>query len=226
MSLAAALEFAVRTDPGIVRDADEESIFVSRQQGLAILADGMGGHNAGEVASAMATTPLATRIEATPRDRSAHPMNAFSLRRRRAFARCCRRRPVTAESAVHALPASVFAAGPRRSPHAGTGLFAAPSPARLTAVGDSCRRARRHPLPRALADLCLHCSQGRKAMLDDEGICSTLPASAPRLTGTVRDRGGDDDVSVLPVSAGSRLPVASGGCLAFATRLRQDNGAE
>ena len=43
-----------KTDPGMVRDNNEDSIILRPDLGLAVLADGMGGHQAGEVASAMA----------------------------------------------------------------------------------------------------------------------------------------------------------------------------
>jgi serine/threonine protein phosphatase PrpC len=39
------------TDPGNVRTANEDAIFDSPQSGLWVVADGMGGHEAGEVAS-------------------------------------------------------------------------------------------------------------------------------------------------------------------------------
>lgn len=42
------------TDTGQHRDANEDSIFVDNHHCLAIVADGMGGHNAGEVASQIA----------------------------------------------------------------------------------------------------------------------------------------------------------------------------
>jgi serine/threonine protein phosphatase PrpC len=59
-SLLGALEIVVHTDPGLVRGQNEDSVFGDASQGLAILADGMGGYNAGEVASSMATTLLAS----------------------------------------------------------------------------------------------------------------------------------------------------------------------
>jgi len=43
-----------KTDPGMVRTNNEDSIITRPDLGLAVLADGMGGHLAGEVASAMA----------------------------------------------------------------------------------------------------------------------------------------------------------------------------
>ena len=63
-SLNEAFEIVVRTDPGMVRGHNEDAVFANPNHGLAILADGMGGYNAGEVASGMATTLLSTEFEA------------------------------------------------------------------------------------------------------------------------------------------------------------------
>ncbi len=48
------LEMVGATDVGIKRDHNEDAIGMTPELGFAVLADGMGGHNAGEVASAMA----------------------------------------------------------------------------------------------------------------------------------------------------------------------------
>jgi len=56
MTLSGALEIASCTDPGMVRAHNEDSIASDGEKGLVVLADGMGGYNAGEVASGMATT--------------------------------------------------------------------------------------------------------------------------------------------------------------------------
>lgn len=48
------LEISGLTDAGVVREHNEDAIGSAADIGLVILADGMGGHNAGEVASAMA----------------------------------------------------------------------------------------------------------------------------------------------------------------------------
>jgi PPM family protein phosphatase len=58
------LEFAVRTHPGMVRSHNEDSVAIVKEVGLAILADGMGGYNAGEVASGMATAVLKNDLTA------------------------------------------------------------------------------------------------------------------------------------------------------------------
>ncbi|MEX0619089.1 MAG: Stp1/IreP family PP2C-type Ser/Thr phosphatase [Pseudohongiellaceae bacterium] len=47
-------EIAALTDPGLNREQNEDCIGYSREYGIAVLADGMGGHQAGEVASKIA----------------------------------------------------------------------------------------------------------------------------------------------------------------------------
>lgn len=62
MDLAEVLEVASRTDPGRVRPHNEDAVFASAELGLAVLADGMGGYQAGEVASRMAVDLLAAGL--------------------------------------------------------------------------------------------------------------------------------------------------------------------
>jgi protein phosphatase len=45
---------AAFTDPGRVRQSNEDSVFADQETGLLIVADGMGGHAAGEIASGLA----------------------------------------------------------------------------------------------------------------------------------------------------------------------------
>jgi serine/threonine protein phosphatase PrpC len=63
MDLSQVLEIAVCSDAGMLRERNEDAIFASARCGLAVLADGMGGYNAGEVASSMATTVLGSELE-------------------------------------------------------------------------------------------------------------------------------------------------------------------
>ncbi|HVK95610.1 MAG TPA: Stp1/IreP family PP2C-type Ser/Thr phosphatase [Noviherbaspirillum sp.] len=57
------LEFAAKTDTGLLRSQNEDSVALSPAYGFALLADGMGGYNAGEVASNMATTIAKAALE-------------------------------------------------------------------------------------------------------------------------------------------------------------------
>ena len=59
------LEFASMSDTGQVRSHNEDALIVSLDAGYAVLADGMGGYNAGEVASNMATAIIQQVIEQT-----------------------------------------------------------------------------------------------------------------------------------------------------------------
>jgi serine/threonine protein phosphatase PrpC len=47
--------FCAKTDPGRVRENNEDSVVFDEVTQLGVLADGMGGYNAGEIASGMAT---------------------------------------------------------------------------------------------------------------------------------------------------------------------------
>lgn len=55
-------EFSTRTDPGLARENNEDSVTYDEPTRLAILADGMGGYNAGEIASGMATTFIKSEL--------------------------------------------------------------------------------------------------------------------------------------------------------------------
>lgn len=63
IDLSAALEMAACSDAGQVRPLNEDSVLANAPLGLALLADGMGGYNAGEVASSMATAVLGSELE-------------------------------------------------------------------------------------------------------------------------------------------------------------------
>ncbi|MBI4376294.1 MAG: Stp1/IreP family PP2C-type Ser/Thr phosphatase [Elusimicrobia bacterium] len=51
-------EVAGGTDPGCVRRNNEDNFAIDEELGLMVVADGMGGHNSGEVASSLATSTI------------------------------------------------------------------------------------------------------------------------------------------------------------------------
>ena len=76
MDLGQALQIVSRSDAGMVRSHNEDAVFFNTSLGLAILADGMGGYNAGEVASGMATTLLGSEIEKAFQKTPPHEVDA------------------------------------------------------------------------------------------------------------------------------------------------------
>lgn len=55
-------QFCSRTDPGRARDNNEDSVAFDEPTLTAVLADGMGGYNAGEIASGMATAFIKSEL--------------------------------------------------------------------------------------------------------------------------------------------------------------------
>lgn len=65
MDLSASLLMEALSDPGKIRPLNEDCISTRPQKGIVVLADGMGGYNAGEVASALAAALITRGIEAS-----------------------------------------------------------------------------------------------------------------------------------------------------------------
>jgi len=77
-NLSHALEMNGLTDPGMVRGHNEDAIAYDPEIGFLVLADGMGGYNAGEVASGIATTLLSQGVKAAIEVMPAHSVEPMS----------------------------------------------------------------------------------------------------------------------------------------------------
>ncbi|MDZ7686229.1 MAG: hypothetical protein U5O39_15480 [Gammaproteobacteria bacterium] len=62
LNLKGKLDFVAQTDVGQVRDHNEDYIKCVERLGIGVLADGMGGLNAGEVASSMSVNLLVDEL--------------------------------------------------------------------------------------------------------------------------------------------------------------------
>ncbi|MGQ0578699.1 MAG: Stp1/IreP family PP2C-type Ser/Thr phosphatase [Betaproteobacteria bacterium] len=78
MNLTASLEMAKATHTGMVRSHNEDSIATDPQIGLAVLADGMGGYNAGEVASGIATALISSETREALARHAPHELDESS----------------------------------------------------------------------------------------------------------------------------------------------------
>lgn len=56
------IEFSALTDVGRLRANNEDAVVVDEEHGVVVLADGMGGYNAGEVASALAVEMISAEL--------------------------------------------------------------------------------------------------------------------------------------------------------------------
>lgn len=57
-------QYGYKTDPGAVRELNEDTCLVEPELGLWLVADGMGGHRTGDVASRIARETIADRVRA------------------------------------------------------------------------------------------------------------------------------------------------------------------
>jgi len=81
------LDIAGATDPGCVRPNNEDNFVVEDSLGLLVVADGMGGHNSGEVASELAEPDSDLHASADYRRHLVGVLTERALRRARETAR-------------------------------------------------------------------------------------------------------------------------------------------
>ena len=128
------LDAVMVTDVGVVRDHNEDSAHVDPSRRFFIVADGMGGHAAGEVASAMAVESVKATL-----DNSTSIIDAFAQRPTDASRRALVQ---TLQGAVLSAHQAVFQRGARESDKAGMGttldvVVVAGREAFVAHVGDS-----------------------------------------------------------------------------------------
>lgn len=111
MRLDSVLEIVTRTDPGKVRSNNEDSVLANAACGMVVLADGMGGYNAGEVASGMATSMLGEQLEQAFAQRETGATLAATLSSTHA----------TLEAGVAETNRAIFAAAQSQAQYAGMG---------------------------------------------------------------------------------------------------------
>ena len=100
-------EICAQTDQGLIRKNNEDAVAFDPQTGLCLLADGMGGYNAGEIASGMAVTFINKEL------------GSWLLQAgNRASARELRR---TLETCVHNVNHSIFSAACSNPDYEGMG---------------------------------------------------------------------------------------------------------
>ncbi len=81
INLSSALEVATATHSGMVRSHNEDSIAADQGIGLAVLADGMGGYNAGEVASGIAVELIKAEMAKALAGKKPEELNGQSAER-------------------------------------------------------------------------------------------------------------------------------------------------
>lgn len=72
-------EFAGFTHPGRVRKHNEDTIGYNQELGVAVVADGMGGHSAGEIASQICVDYILNRLQKLSRHKSASSITGSQL---------------------------------------------------------------------------------------------------------------------------------------------------
>jgi len=128
------LRAAVLTDVGVVRDHNEDAAHIDPGHRYFIVADGMGGHAAGEVASAMAVETVRGALDHAGKELDEFALHPSEAGRKGAVA--------TLESAVRSAHKAVFDRGAKETDKQGMGttldvvLIAGPE-AFVAHVGDS-----------------------------------------------------------------------------------------
>jgi len=160
MQAPTVLEFASRTDPGQVRAQNEDALAYNPERGYAILADGMGGYNAGEIASGIAVAVIVDELDERLAAEGSAPQQALA-------------------AAIELANAEVFRAAQSRPDYRGMGttlVAAVFQPGRMVVahVGDSrLYRLRKQSLVRITSDHSVVQEQINAGLIDAEAAAAS-----------------------------------------------------
>src|SRR5512135_1422858 len=87
-------EVAAQTDVGLKREINQDSILVDHDLGLFVVADGMGGHRGGEVASALAVETIQEYVRGHSAEIASSPQKVLMAAYREASSRIHRKSTV------------------------------------------------------------------------------------------------------------------------------------
>jgi hypothetical protein len=133
------LDVASLSHPGMVRSHNEDTVFVDGEAGIAVLADGMGGYNAGEVASGIAVNVVSNGM--MPELRSGRELSKIDVQAASRTARCCcssRSLPRTKASTRRRRRVPSAPAWARRSSPRSSAAIASPSGTSATRGATGC----------------------------------------------------------------------------------------
>jgi serine/threonine protein phosphatase PrpC len=185
------LRYAVRTDVGMKRMHNEDRFAVFEEQQVFLVADGMGGHAAGDLASKLAADAIGELYRRSQVDR--HTPWPFELDPSLSFDEnrlAC---------AIKLANNKIFEAAATQFGRRGMGttvVVAAVEDEQIVVVS-----VRTHPL--RAGDLYLLCTDGLSGMLADHDILrianepAALERAVAELVETANRHGGDDNVTVL-----------------------------
>src|SRR6187402_2316101 len=219
MTLKGKLTFVGQTDTGRVREHNEDTIASDVDVGLLVLADGMGGYNAGEVASGIAVktitnlvregmgTTVVAALFYDNRISIAHVGDSRLYRQRGS--------QISQVTMDHSLLQELVDRG-----------FYSPEEAQRAANKNYVTRAlgvepqvevevQEHPVDKG--DIFILCSDGLSDMVEDEDIRLTistfganLDTVAKQLIQLANENGGRDNVSVVLAQAVEAFPASRG----------------
>lgn len=216
------LTCAALTDPGRRRENNEDSFCVREDLGLFLVADGMGGHVAGEIASQLAVDEIERRIAATAAAGNAEERRAGrgpGPRLNAAFARANRKLAdrMAADASLHGMATTAVA------------LLAGGRSAALAHVGDSrAYRCRAQGLVRLTRDHSWVEDQIRSGALTPDAarrhpwrhVVTRALAGTPDADAEVLDLALEPDDRVLLCSDGLSSVVSDAGIAAVLREAR------